>query len=121
MKIFEYKNGVLLKSINTLLNLTDADGKFFPLNDGQKGMSYFSRELVTAVNVGYYFGGKQPELLSIAKEQGEVLLDQTGLAIAIGVRDELAKPFNKKSVEYTDGENGTEWGVGILRDQGSKN
>ena len=120
MKIFEYKNGVLLKSINTLLNLTDADGKFFPLNDGQKGMSYFSRELVTAVNVGYYFGGNQPELLSIAKEQGEVLLDETGLAIAIGIRDGLAKPFLKKSVEYTDGSKGTEGGVGILRAQGSK-
>ncbi|MBI9042100.1 heparinase II/III family protein [Lutibacter sp.] len=121
MKIFEYKNGVLLKSINTLLNLTDADGKFFPLNDGQKGMSYFSRELVTAVNVGYYFGGNQPELLSIAKEQGEVLLDQTGLAVAIGIRDGLAKTFNKKSVEYTDGANGTEGGVGIIRANGSKN
>lgn len=120
MKIFEYKNGVLLKSVTALLNLTDADGEFFPLNDGQKGMSYYSRELVTAVNVGYFFGGNQPELLSIAKEQGEVLLDETGLSVAIGLRDGLAKPFVKKSMEFTDGPDGSQGGVGVLRSQGTK-
>ncbi|MFA5300252.1 MAG: alginate lyase family protein, partial [Lutibacter sp.] len=89
IKIFDYKNGVLLKSVNTLLNLTDSDGEFFPLNDGQKGMSYYSRELVSSVDIAYFFGGNQPELLSIAKEQGEVLLDETGLEVAIGIRDGL--------------------------------
>lgn len=119
MKILEYKNGVLLKSINTLLNLTDADGEFFPLNDAQKGMSYHSRELISSVDIGYYFGGNQTELLSIAKEQGEVLLDDTGLAVAIGLRDGLETPFIKKSVEYTDGPNGDQGGVGIIRADGS--
>ena len=120
LKIFEYKNNVLLKSVNTLLNLTDADGEFFPLNDGQKGMSYYSKELLSSVDIAYYYGGNQPELLSIAKEQGEVLLDETGLAVAIGVRDGLEKPFVKKSVEYRDGADGTQGAVGILRANGSK-
>lgn len=120
MKIFEYKNGVLLKAINTLLNLTDADGEFFPLNDGQKGMSYYSRELVSSVDIGYYYGGNQPELLSIAKDQGDVLLDDTGLAVAIGIRDGLAKPFVKKSLQLRDGADGTQGGVGILRVDGAK-
>ncbi|WP_372757489.1 alginate lyase family protein [Mariniflexile sp.] len=120
LKIFEYKDGVLLKSINTLLNLTDIEGNFFPLNDGQKGMSYFSRELVSAVNIGYYFGGNPTDLLSIAKDQGEVLLDDTGLAVAIGVRDGLATPFIKKSINLTDGKDGDEGGVAILRAPGTK-
>ncbi|MEN3324438.1 alginate lyase family protein [Mariniflexile soesokkakense] len=120
LKIFEYKDGVLLKSITTLLNLTDAEGNFFPLNDGQKGMSYYSRELVSAVDIGYYFGGNQTDLLSIAKKQGEVLLDDTGLAVAIGIRDELETPFIKKSIDLSDGKNGEEGGVAILRANGSK-
>lgn len=120
LKIFEYKDGVLLKSITTLLNLTDTDGNFFPLNDGQKGMSYFSRELVSAVDIGYHFGGNQKELLSIAKDQGEVLLDDSGLAVAIGIRDGLETPFIKKSINLTDGKNGNEGGVAILRADGSK-
>jgi len=120
LKIFEYKNGVLLKAVNTLLNLTDADGEFFPLNDGQKGMSYHSRELISSVDIAYYYGGKATELLSIAKEQGEVLLDDTGLSVAIGLRDGLETPFIKKSLELKDGFDGTAGGIGILRADGSK-
>lgn len=115
LKIFEYKKGVLLKSVNTLLNLTDADGEFFPINDGQKGMSYYSRELVTAVDIAYHFGGNNPELLSIAQKQGRVVLDDTGLSIAMGIKEGKEKPFKKKSINLSDGSDGEQGGVGILR------
>lgn len=115
MKIFEHKDGVLLKSVGALLNLTDADGEFFPINDGQKGMSYYSRELITAVDIAYKFGGENPELLSIAKKQGKIVLDDTGLAIALGIRDGKSTPFIKKSINLSDGPNGEQGGVSILR------
>ncbi|MCM4151464.1 heparinase [Arenibacter sp. N53] len=114
-KIFEHKDSVLLKSVNTLLNLSDPDGEFFSLNDAQKGMSYYSRELVTAVDIAYYFGGNNPQLLSIAEKQGSVLLDDSGLAVALGVRDGKAQPFIKKSINLSDGADGKQGGVGILR------
>ncbi|WP_299800718.1 alginate lyase family protein [uncultured Maribacter sp.] len=115
LKIFEYKDGVLLKSINALLNLSDADGDFFPLNDGQKGMSYYNDALVTAVDISYYFGNQDPGLLSIAEKQNKVLLDDSGLAVALGVKNGKAKPFDKKSINLSDGPNGKQGGVGILR------
>lgn len=117
LKIFEYKDGVLLKSINALLNLTDADGEFFALNDGQKGMSYYNSALVTAVDISYHFGNQEPGLLSIATEQNEVLLDDSGLAVALGVKNGKAKPFDKKSINLSDGPNGKQGGVGILRNE----
>lgn len=115
LKIFEFKEGVLLKSVNALLNLTDADGEFFPINDGQKGMSYYSRELVTAVDIAYHFGGNNPELLSIAEKQGRIVLDDTGLSIAKGLEEGKAKPFIKKSINLSDGPDGKQGGVGVLR------
>jgi len=118
LNIFKYKDGVLLKSINALLNLSDADGDFFPLNDGQKGMSYYTGALVTAVNISYQYGGRDPQLLSIAKKQGKVLLDDSGLAVAIGVRDGKEEAFEKKSINLTDGPDGKQGGVGILRNEG---
>ncbi|WP_405265912.1 alginate lyase family protein [Cellulophaga sp. Ld12] len=118
LKIFEYKDGVLLKSINALLNLSDADGDFFPLNDGQKGMSYYNDALVTATDISYYFGTQDPGLLSIAEKQNKVLLDDSGLAVALGIKKGLAKPFEKKSINLSDGPEGTEGGVGILRNEG---
>jgi len=115
LKIFEYKNRVLLKAVDALLNLTDAKGDFFPLNDGQKGMSYFTSSLVSAVDIAYYYGEQKPELLSVAKTQNKVQLDASGLAVAMGLRDDKAKPFVKQSVELSDGAEGDEGAVGILR------
>ena len=117
LKIFEYKEGVLLKSINALLNLSDADGDFFPLNDGQKGMSYYTGALVTAVDISYKFGTQEPGLLSIAQDQDRVLLDDSGLAVALGIKKGKQKPFAKKSINLSDGPKGTQGGVGILRNQ----
>ncbi|MEO9572088.1 MAG: alginate lyase family protein [Polaribacter sp.] len=117
LKIFEYKDGVLLKGVDALLNLSDKNGNFFPLNDGQKGMSYYTAALVSAVDIAYHYGGNNPELLSIAKKQDRVVLDDTGLAIALGIKEGLEKPFEKKSINLSDGKNGDEGGVGILRNK----
>lgn len=113
--VLEYKDGVLLKAVDVLLNLSDADGEFFPINDGQKGMSYQNDALVTAVNLAYYYGNKDPRLLSIAQEHGRVLLDDAGYAVAAGVRDGLAEKFEKRSANYSDGANGDEGGLSLLR------
>ncbi|MDE3742812.1 alginate lyase family protein [Maribacter polysaccharolyticus] len=115
LNIFAHKDSVLLKSVDALLNLSDKDGEFFPLNDGQKGMSYYSRELVTAVDIAYHFGGNNPGLLSIAKKQDQVVLDDTGLSVALGLKENREQPFVKKSILLSDGPEGNEGGVGILR------
>lgn len=115
LKIFEFKDGVLLKAVYALLNLTDSNGAFYPLNDAQKGMSYYSRELVSAVDIAYHVGGNDASLLSIIEKQGQVLLDDSGIEAAVAIRDEKAQPFVKKSMEITDGPDGTEGGIGIIR------
>ncbi len=113
--VFEHKDGVLLKAVGTLLTLSDADGEFFPLNDAQKGMSIYSRELVTAVDIAYHNGGRDPRLLDVAGRQARVSLDEAGFAVARGVRDGIARPFVKTSVNLSDGPNGRQGGVAILR------
>nr|QXF14446.1 exo-oligoalginate lyase [uncultured bacterium] len=115
LKVLQHKDNVLLKGVDAVLNLSDSDGQFFPLNDGQKGMSYFTASLVTAVNIAYHYGEQNPKLLSIAEKQGQVLLDQSGLDVAIGIRDGKAKPFTKKSLNVTDGIDGKQGGLGVLR------
>ena len=115
MHVLEHKDGVLLKAVDTLLNLTDADGEFFPLNDAQKGMSWFTPSLVAAVDIAYHYGGRNPQLLGIAEKQGSVLLDEAGLSVAIGVRDGKAEPFEKTSMNVGDGPDGRQGGVSVLR------
>jgi len=115
LQVFAYKDSVLIKAVDALLNLTDQNGHFYPLNDAQKGMSYLSRELVSAVNIGYYFGNRDPRLLSIADLQGKVLLDDTGLLVAKHINEGKAQPFIKNSMELRDGSDGNHGAVGILR------
>ena len=121
LKIFEYKNGILIKSVYALLNLTNSEGEFFPLNDGQKGMSYYSRELVSAVDIAYLYGGKNPSLLSIAQKQGRVQIGNSGMAVAIGLKNNLEKPFEKKSINLSDGTDGKQGGVAIIRGKTDEN
>ena len=118
LKIFEYKDGVLLKGVDALINLSDADGDFFPINDAQKGMSYYTSALVNAVDIAYYFGGKNPQLLDIAEKQEKVVINDAGLAVADGIKEGKAAPYQKKSIELRDGSDGTKGGVGILRKDG---
>ncbi|MCK8523408.1 heparinase II/III family protein [Aquimarina sp. D1M17] len=120
LDIFKYKDGVLIKAVYALLNLTDTQGEFFPLNDAQKGMSYFSKELVSAVDIAYHFGSKDKQLLSIAEKQNRVQLDETGLSIALGIKNKKSIEFQKKSLELKDGADGREGGVGILRSENSQ-
>ena len=115
LKIFEYRNHLLEKSLNAILNMTDSKGQFYPINDAQKGMSYLSRELVSAVDIIYHFCGNNPALLSIANLQERVSLDDTGFSVAKGLASGKAQPFVKKSIELRDGRNGDEGAVGILR------
>lgn len=117
LKIFDFKNGILIKSVYALLNLTNSAGEFFPLNDGQKGMSYYSRELVSAVDIAYLYGGKDPSLLSIAQKQGRVQLDNSGMAVALGLKNNLEKPFEKKSIDLSDGPDGKQGGIAIIRNK----
>ncbi|MGQ1910367.1 alginate lyase family protein [Marinifilum sp. RC60d5] len=115
VKIFEYRDGLLVKAIQTLLNLTDVNGLFFPINDALKGMSYLSRELVSSVDIIYYFGGEDAGLLSVAEQQGQVMLDDSGLAVAKAIQSGKQKAYQKKSANYKDGADGEQGALGILR------
>lgn len=115
LNLLAHKDNVLIKAVYSLLNLSDEDGEFFPLNDGQGRMSYLAPELVTAVNMAYYYGNQDPTLLSIAEKQNTVLLDQTGLAVAMAIKNGKAEPYVKPSVNYGDGPNGEQGGISVLR------
>lgn len=111
--IFSYRDNLLIKSVNTLLTQSDAKGNFFPINDAQKGMSIYNSSLIAAVDIAYFYGKNDPALLTIAKTQKEVLLDASGMAVALNI--DKATPIAKQSVVLKDGIDGTSGGVGILR------
>ncbi|RED96594.1 heparinase II/III domain-containing protein [Marinoscillum furvescens] len=113
--ILNYRNGLLIKAVYALVNQTNAQGEFFPINDAQKGMSLLSRELVFGVSMAYHYGGNDPELLSIIEKQGRVPLNDAGMAAAKGITEGKTQPYTFKSIELTDGAAGDEGAIGIIR------
>ena len=70
---------------------------------------------VTAVDIAYHIGGQDPRLLGIAEKQGRVLLDDAGISVALAIRDGKTQPFEKRSVNLSDGPGGKQGGVAVLR------
>lgn len=115
LKIFEYRDQLLAKAINTSLQLTYTTGAFFPFNDAIKDKTYESVELVYGLNIAYADINAEAHLLDVAQRQGRVIVSDAGLEVAKAVAEGKAKPFNYTSQWIRDGAKGDEGGVGILR------
>lgn len=114
LNIFEYRNGILIKAVKTLLQQTNQSGDFFALNDAQKGMSIRSRAVVTAVNMAYG-ASRDPFFVEAARIQNKVLLDDNGLALAQQMASTSSQPLDKSSIKLRDGAHGDEGALYILR------
>lgn len=115
LDILNYRDGLMLNAVYVLIDLSDADDEFFAFNDAQKGMSLASRELVTAVSMAYFYGGKDAKLLSLIENQGRVPLNPSGLAAAEAIENGKAKKYTKQSRVIFDGKDGNEGAIGVLR------
>lgn len=111
--IFKYKDGVLIKAVNTLLQMTEKDGELFHLNDALD-KCWNSTEIIWGVNIAYS-KTLDKQLLSIAQKQGSVTINEYGYKVAKDI--ESAIEFQHKTLVIRDGENGDEGGIGILRSQ----
>ena len=117
-RIFERRDGILLKAIASTIQLTYA-GHFFPFNDAIKDKSLNTEELYQAVAIGY--GQSQdPALLSIADYQARVAFSPAGRAVANDLAAGQAKPFPYRSLFFRDGARGDQGGVALLRHGGSE-
>jgi hypothetical protein len=111
--IFEYRNGILLKAVYAILQMTYG-GYFFPINDALKDKGLDTLELGYAVTMAYDLT-EDPDLLSIAQFQDTVVLTGDGFRTAQAMDAGKAEPFAFRSMQFSDGFDGTEGVLGILR------
>lgn len=120
LRIFAYRDSVLKRAFNAMLQLTYTTGQFLPFNDALKEKSYRSPEVITALNIAYATFGAEPSLLTVAKEQGSVTLTGGGCLAAKGLAaTSPLPPFPYRSLELRDGPQGERGGIGILRHGGN--
>ncbi|WP_374954825.1 MULTISPECIES: heparinase II/III domain-containing protein [Pseudoalteromonas] len=114
-KIAEHRDGVLLKAIDTTIQLS-YNGLFFPINDAIKSKGIDTIELVHGVTVAYSLTN-DTGYLDIAKQQGQIILSGDGLKVAQALDKGLATPYTFKSVAFGDGSDGKEGALVIMRSQ----
>lgn len=112
-KIFEHRDGILLKALRTTIQLTYG-GYFFPFNDAMKDKSLNTAELYHGVAIAYAKTG-DPALLSIAEGQGRTVLTENGEKVARDLAAGKATPFPFRSLLLRDGPDGDLGAVAILR------
>jgi len=113
LKIFEYRDGILLKAIDATVQQSYA-GKFFPINDAIKDKGLDTQELVYGVAAAHELTGRE-DLLSIARYQGKTVLSGGGLAVARAAAANNNVDFAFRSMLLRDGPQGDRGGLAIMR------
>ena len=112
-KIFDYRDGIVYKAIDTTIQLSYA-GLFYPINDAIKSKGTDTIELVHGVTIAYGLSGERG-LLSIAEEQNQVILSGDGLLVAEALDQGLQLPYAYRSVAFGDGNDGKQGALVIMR------
>lgn len=112
-KIFEYRDGILLKAITTTIELS-YNGLFFPINDAIKSKGIDTVELVQGVTVAYGITD-DTGLLDIARQQNQILLTGDGLAVAKGLESGAYQPYQFASRIFGDGKDGNDGALVVMR------
>lgn len=113
--IFQHRDGVLLKAIDTTIQLS-YNGLFYPINDAIKSKGIDTIELVHGVTVAYGLT-EDPGFLDIAQQQNQIILSGDGLKVAQALDQGLAKPYQFRSVAFGDGSDGKQGALVIMRSQ----
>ncbi len=112
-KIFQYRDGIVLKAIDTTIQLS-YNQLFFPINDAIKDKGIDTIELVNGVTIAYGLTGDNG-LLDIAKQQKQIILTGDGLSVAQALDNKLEQPYRFKSVAFGDGNDGKQGALVIMR------
>ncbi|TLU65846.1 alginate lyase family protein [Thalassotalea litorea] len=112
-KIFEYRDNILLKAIDTTIQLS-YNRLFFPINDAIKDKGIDTVELVYGVTIAYGLTNN-PQLLDVAEQQQQVLLTGDGLKVAQAIDAGEAQPYHFASKEFGDGQDGKQGALVVMR------
>ncbi|GMG85866.1 heparinase II/III domain-containing protein [Biformimicrobium ophioploci] len=112
-EIFKYRDGLLLKAIDTTIQLS-YNKLFFPINDAIRSKGIDTEELVLGVTIAYGLT-RDSGLLDIAQQQESILLTGDGLRVAQALDAGKATPYSFRSQAFSDGRNGDEGALVVMR------
>lgn len=119
LKIFEYRNKILPKAVNTLLQCT-YENDIFLMNDAI-AKNIHTYEILFSTNIAYKVDRTDQGMLGMIERQGIITLTDAGAIAAKAIKDGKSKPFNYKSEIIRAGIDGKDGGLGIIRGHDNNN
>ncbi|MEM8997849.1 MAG: alginate lyase family protein, partial [Acidobacteriota bacterium] len=114
--IFEYRDGVLRRAIETTIQLSYG-GVFFPLNDAIKDKGLDTVELDYAIAIAFGLTGDR-SLLSLAGPESHIVPTADGFRLVRAKEAGQEEPFAFRSLLLRDGAAGDRGALPILRSPG---
>lgn len=111
--IFEHRDGIVMKAIETTVQQSYA-GRFFPINDAIREKGLNTVELKYGLAIAYDVTG-DPKFLGAANLQNGTVPTLEGRKLASAIEEGKAEPFAFKSMALSDGPDGDEGALVILR------
>ncbi|BDD00935.1 hypothetical protein PEPS_32150 (plasmid) [Persicobacter psychrovividus] len=111
--IFHYRNSVLLKTVDCLLQLTNEKGEFLPFNDAIPEMSINAPSVIEGVDIAYKHE-QNPDFVAVAALQNKVTISEGGLMIAKALASGDVPRIRRHSHIIKDGQHGDQGGIGFL-------
>ncbi len=111
--ILDYRDGVVLKAIDTAIQLTYA-WKFIPVNDAIKDKGLDTPELIFGVAAAYAATADRG-LFHIARYQGRAALNGAGFRLAEAVATGSEEAFEFRTANFSDGPEGERGQLSVLR------
>lgn len=120
LNIFEYRDGILFKAVDLLLQ-SSYNGVIFYLNNSLT-KTFKTQEIVYALNIAFKNNPTNKSLLEIAEYQQRFTISDAGIRTARAHHKEKNRtPFVYRSLLMRDGPDGTQGGIAIFRSSAEKN
>lgn len=116
LKIYQYRDSMLEKVYFAAVGMTFPNGVFAPINDASRTMNIQAPGVVRASALVFDRYSSDERIFALAGIQGQTILSGSGLKLAKAMSQlDSEPPFALTSVEYRDGYDGKQGGLGILR------
>ncbi|MFC2129305.1 heparinase II/III family protein [Bacteroidota bacterium] len=115
LEIMSFGDGIYIKAVETLVDLADAAGRYFAINDNLKGMSLYSPESISALCF-LYAKTKSPSILDLLKDASLTSINANSLAVTQDLSKHKLVTLKRVSKLIRDGKDGDQGGIALIRD-----
>ncbi|MFC2080260.1 heparinase II/III family protein [Bacteroidota bacterium] len=119
LDIMNFGNGMYIKAVEILVDLSDTDGRYLPVNDAMKGMSLYSPESVASLSF-LYTKTNDPGILYLLKDAQVSYINGNSLQVIKDLAENKQVPLKRSSKLISDGIDGKQGGLALIRDEEDK-